>query len=330
MDISVVVPTYNRRDLVLRTLRTVFDQDWPASGFEVVVVSDGSSDGTVDALKTLNPPCALTVIQQENRGQAAARNRGYRASKSDLILFLDDDMLCEPGLVAAHVRAHRESLEQDSREVVGFGALFLSADSRRSLAAECFHREIGAFYLSHSSDGDAELRITDCTFSNASIRRRVLEEHDGFDERFRTREDLELGLRLFRAGIHAKYVSEAVARQYYDKSSADLIRDAEAFAAADVLLAMEHPNERIEGQVLTLREQSWWRRAAYRTAARVPGLVDLVLAPACGLGEALIDLRPARELGVRALQFRRKAHWLGKVLADPRWKSRSLPMGKSV
>ena len=87
------------------------------------------------------------------------------------MLFLDDDMLCDPGLVAAHVAAH-----QRADPIVAFGALFLSRDSPPSLAAECFNREIGAFHLRQRRDPQAKWQMSDCVFSNASLPRKLLEQ----------------------------------------------------------------------------------------------------------------------------------------------------------
>src|SRR5579862_3767242 len=140
MDISVVIPTYNRREVVRGSLETLFRQSLPPSQFEIIVVVDGSTDGTADSLRSLNPPCRFRLIEQENRGPAGARNTGFRSAESELVLFLDDDMRCDPALLTAHIAAHR-----GPDPTVAFGAIFLSPDSPQSLATECFQREIGAF-----------------------------------------------------------------------------------------------------------------------------------------------------------------------------------------
>jgi glycosyltransferase involved in cell wall biosynthesis len=307
--ISIVVSTYNRRDLVARTLKTIFDQEYPASKFEVIVVVDGATDGTADALMGLTPTCSFRVIEQENRGLAGARNTGYRAAESDLVLFLDDDMLCDPGLVAAHVRTHK-----GGERIAAFGALFLSPDSPHSLAAECFNREIGAFHLAHKKSSAVRWNETDCVFSNSSICRELLEEFHGFDERFRMREDQELGLRLFRGGVVPAYVSDAKAFQHYEKTSSDLIRDAEEFAKADLLLAAEHPEALVPGQVNVLRRKSAWKRRVTRIAVKAPVLWDIALSPLCGIGSVFNQIAVLRGMGVRALQIRRRVHWLHKVI----------------
>ena len=310
MVISVVVPTFNRREVVKRTVESLFAQDFPSADYEIIVVVDGSWDGTADALRALKAPCRFQIVEQANKGLAGARNSGARAAGAELLLFLDDDMLCKPGLVAAHAAAHSESLR-----TVGFGAIFLSPDSPPSLAAECFKRELGAFYLRHKEDAGDEHRDLEYIFGNSSISRDLLMEAGGFDESFKMREDLELWVRLAGMGVRPRYVPGAVAFQYYAKTSADLIRDAEAFAIADVMFARRHPDVRDYGQLRLLDQAPGWKRALRRVAAVSPALTDLALTPLCGLGEAFFTVPRMRNLGVRALQMRRRIHWLHKALA---------------
>ncbi len=309
MDISVVVPTFNRREMVKRTITSLFAQHFPTAKYEVIAVVDGSTDGSAEALHGLNAPCRFRVVEQENRGLAGARNTGARVAEGELLLFLDDDMLCDPGLVAAHVEAHG----QESRRI-GFGCILLSPDSPPSLAAECFNREFGAFYLKKKANPRNEDTAMQCVFGNSSLPRALLMEAGGFDESFRMREDLELGHRLFKMGALSCYVERAVAYQYYSKTSADLIRDSEAFAVADVMFARKHPEEKSRGQLNLLSKAPQWKRTLRRIAAVSPAGVDLVLAPVCRLGQTFIHISALRNLGVRALQIRRRIHWLHKVL----------------
>jgi glycosyltransferase involved in cell wall biosynthesis len=130
INISVVVPTFNRRKMVKRTVESLFAQNFHAGKYEVIVVVDGSEDGTADALRELRAPCRFRIVEQANGGLAAARNSGARMAAGHLLLFLDDDMLCVPELLEAHVEAHR-----NEPRTVGFGCIFLSPESPRSLAA---------------------------------------------------------------------------------------------------------------------------------------------------------------------------------------------------
>ena len=105
--VAVIVPTYQRADLVERALLSVQRQSHPAD--EVVVVDDGSTDGTAERIAKRFPKIA--VVRQENRGVSAARNRGIRESTAPWVAFLDaDDEWTEEKLerqLAAVMRSHR-------------------------------------------------------------------------------------------------------------------------------------------------------------------------------------------------------------------------------
>ncbi|MDB3935380.1 glycosyltransferase family 2 protein [Granulosicoccus sp.] len=95
---SVIIPTYNRADSVLDTLSSCFAQS--CEDFEIVVVDDGSSDATLDTLKSVDDS-RLVVIAQENAGPAAARNRGMRQARGQYIAFLDSDDQWYPDFLEA-------------------------------------------------------------------------------------------------------------------------------------------------------------------------------------------------------------------------------------
>jgi glycosyltransferase involved in cell wall biosynthesis len=309
MQVSVVVPTFNHRDVVLRTIETVFAQNFPAAQYEIIVVVDGSTDGSAAALRALHPACRFRVIEQENRGPAGARNTGFRAAEGELIIFLDDDMRCDPMLVREHSVAHRPN-----RAAIGVGAIFLSPDSPPGLAAECFNREVGAYHRRYKQNPEISLPRSACGFSNSSIPRRTLIEAGGFDERFRMREDDELAARLLAAGVEPRYVPAAVTYQFYRKTAGDLIRDAEAFGLSDRLFLRKHPELAGETFLGKIANEPRWKRVLRRRAAACPALTDVLLAPLCWLGEAFLQVKVLRDLGVRALQLRRGIHWYRKAL----------------
>ena len=105
----MVIPTYNRGSLIAETVARVLRSD--ARGLprvEVLVVDDGSTTPAEEWLRDLQPepPFSLRTLRQRNSGPARARNLGFAASSGDIVLFLDDDVLTEPGLLWAHVAAH--------------------------------------------------------------------------------------------------------------------------------------------------------------------------------------------------------------------------------
>jgi GT2 family glycosyltransferase len=308
MRISVVIPTFNRRETVLRSVKTLIEQDYPASQYEIVVVVDGSTDGSAASLRALRPACSFQVIEQANRGQAAARNTGWRAAENELIIFLDDDMLCDTTLVGEHLKAHDKA-----ERTIGVGRILLSSDSPRTLAAECFLLELGGGFSQQQQPG-TELPFSGAVVSNTSVKRELLVETGGFDERFQMREDADLCARLLSNGAHLRSVSSAVAHQYYTKRTADLIRDAEAFAIADVLFVREHPELAAELFVGRIAREPIWRRTCRRVASSLSALADALLAPFCLAGESLPSMTAVRRMGIRAVQLRRGIHYYGAVL----------------
>ena len=87
--VSVIIPTYNRAEQVCEAVQSVLNQTW--SHCEVVVVDDGSDDGTRDALLAFGD--RIRYVKTNNRGVAAARNRGICESRGSLVAFLDSDIL---------------------------------------------------------------------------------------------------------------------------------------------------------------------------------------------------------------------------------------------
>ena len=100
---SVVIPTYNRANLLPKTLDSVFAQTF--KNYEVIVVDDGSTDGTQDYLKWSEN--RITVLTQPNRGPGAARNLGVRHAKGEYIAFLDSDDLWFPWTLQVYAEVVR-------------------------------------------------------------------------------------------------------------------------------------------------------------------------------------------------------------------------------
>jgi len=234
---SVVIPTYQRRYLVLRALEALADQEFDGE-FEVVVVVDGSTDGTADGLRSLETFQALTVIEQPNRGLSYARNRGAAEAKGELLLFLDDDMEADRRLLAEHDRSHREGA------AAVIGAIPLHPDSPDNLLSNgirvwCDDRHAR---LAQAS----ELPFDDIIGGQFSVSRAVFAELGGYDERF-TRggsygaEDVEFGQRLLDEGHRVVFNPEAISHQFYAVDAATHLRQYRQVGHADVAIVRKHP-----------------------------------------------------------------------------------------
>jgi glycosyltransferase involved in cell wall biosynthesis len=270
---SVVVATYQRRDRVVRLLRALAGQVGVA-GFEVVVVDDGSGDGTVDAIAQEAPslPFPVRVFAQErNRGPAAARNRGWQASSGPIVAFTDDDCLPEPGWLAALVAG------LDRADLV----------SGRTTASPDAYDQRGPWSYWMDDDGQSG-HFSTC---NIAYRREVLVAVGGFDETgfsYRRRgsparrcingEDTDLAWRAIEAGFRAGVASSAVVdHEVFPSDYRAHLRSVPRLAGL-VLLIKKHPHLR----------QHFGKRLWYRTEDVVAGAFFVG-----GTAMAVRRLRPA-------------------------------------
>jgi GT2 family glycosyltransferase len=249
---SVVIPTFQRRERLLRALSALARQDLDDIELEVVVSIDGGDDGTREALAALAPPYGLHVVHGPQRGRAAACNAAIRLARGEVLVILDDDMEPAPTCVRNHVRHH----ETGSRLCV-MGAVPISADRTHPPAARYIARKFNAHLERLAEPGHAFV-LRDFYSGNTSIRRDLLLEVGAFDESF-TRygnEDLELSLRLRRAGVELRYDPEALAYQDYRKTLPELARDTVEKGGTAVLLARSHEEAFAELQLARFHEQS--------------------------------------------------------------------------
>ena len=100
---TAIIPTYNRRDLVVQSARSVLAQTW--SQVECLVVDNGSSDGTAEALRALGDVRLVVLVREQPLGAAKARNVGIAAARTPWVAFLDNDDLWAPTKVEAQLQA---------------------------------------------------------------------------------------------------------------------------------------------------------------------------------------------------------------------------------
>jgi GT2 family glycosyltransferase len=279
-QVSVVIPTYQRRESVLRALAALGTQTLPADAYEVVVAVDGSTDGTAEAVRRLAAPHALSVVEGPNRGRAGACNAGIRAAAGDVVVLLDDDMEATPGFLAAHRRAHEGSAE---RAVVGAAPIVVSASSPPFVRymADGFRAR-----LARLTQPGYQLYFRDAYTGNFSARRDLLLRVGGFDEAFRVygHEDYELALRLQRAGVQLVYSADACAHQHYEKTFESFARDGIARGRTAVLFAAKHPDivDRLKLSEYHRETRTWRALRALllgldRVTGRVPGWATAVV-----------------------------------------------------
>ena len=256
--VSVIVPTRQRREAVRRLLAALGKQTLAAGRFEVIVSVDGSNDGTVEMLDQLSPPYALRRVVQPHGGRAAACNAGVRAAQGETVVLLDDDMVPVPECLSAHLGAHAG---HPRTGVLGAVPVEIgeSAPPVAAYIADRFDR-----HLTKISAPGYTFLVRDFYSGNFSIRRDLLVGVGLFDEAFTIygNEDIDLWLRLDRAGVRLHYSAAAIAYQGYAKTFADLARDTMAKGRTSVLLATKHPQAFSSLKLATLHSASpRWRAA---------------------------------------------------------------------
>jgi GT2 family glycosyltransferase len=291
-SISVVVPTHQRRDSVVRALTALAHQDLPAGEFEVVVSVDGSDDGTQEAIASFRAPYALHVVDGPRRGRAAACNAALQIAGGEVVVILDDDMEPAPACLSRHRQHHAPGTH-----VCVMGAVPVRLGHDAPPAAQFMAWKFGV-HLEKLARPQHVFALRDFYSGNTSIRRDVLLDVGLFDETFTVygNEDLELSLRLRAANVGLVYDCDALAHQHYEKNLAGLARDTFEKGTTAVLLARAHPSAFGELQLANFRSHSAaWRalRTALLGATRASGGVAVaVLVVARAVERIRIARRP--------------------------------------
>ena len=201
--ISVVMPTFNRRDALEVVLPALARQSYPSEKFEIILVDSGSSDGTAGLIKELALSNLRFFVMDENRGRSGARNRGIQEARGDYVLFTDADIIADENLLASHAEFQRTfpssaavGCEVQVNTLEEYEHAKKEEDARRTLHPPHRKRLTWLYFLT----------------GNAFVPRESLVKAGMFDESFTGygHEDLELGYRLERLGVVIRYNPRAV------------------------------------------------------------------------------------------------------------------------
>jgi GT2 family glycosyltransferase len=235
-DVSLIIPTYNRSDLLDYTLQNICDQKNAGIKMQVIVVDDGSSDDTKDIVKKYVNKLFLEYLYQEDQGYrlSTARNLGIWAAKGTICLFLDPGILIGKTFVEEHLRIHRKN----KKPVAVIGYVFgidqknlyrkyltdlvdvkcpentfkalMSEDLLLDIREECYE-------LCNGEINNLPAPWALFWGNNNSLPRSVIEKVGFFDEKFNFNwgmEDVEFGYRLYKENISFELNREAKALHY--------------------------------------------------------------------------------------------------------------------
>lgn len=212
--VSVVIPSYNVERYVGAAIESALSQTY--DDLEVVVVNDGSTDGTATAIEPFRSDPRVVYVAQENRGLAGARNRGIREAHGEYIGLLDADDLWMPERLTRCVEILAASPE------IGWVTTdcFLLEDetpTTKRYYVDVLHR------APEEECSLQQIARANCFFVGGVIRRELFDRLGGFDESLRRAEDYEMWIRLMLGGVRAACVPEPLAwyRVRADSLSAD-------------------------------------------------------------------------------------------------------------
>jgi len=233
---SVIIPTRDRKRLLEGALESAALQDYPRDMFEVIVVNDGSTDGTrefIDTYAAGHKGFDLTAVNIEaHRGVAHARNAGVTKSQGEIVAFMDDDCVADKNWLscldaayrsrpdAVSVAARLENAYPDSlvaryqyvHHLYGINAAYIPDGLGGAVKGVCFRLP----------ESDGPVRGSAC---QASFLRRVLVEAGGYDESLTLSEDIELMLRLEGLGYpRPHYTGAAAVKHFYRRELVKVLR----------------------------------------------------------------------------------------------------------
>lgn len=206
--ISVVIPTYNRADLLRSSLESLASQSCPSDQYEVVVVDDGSTDATPEVCQSFSPRLNLKYFRIRNSGISAAKNIGIFNATGSILLFFDDDDVADEHLLQEHLRTHGENPDEN------FGVLGYTtwAPTLTLTPVMEYITEVGQFLFAYKNLADGQ--VLDFTYfwgGRSSCKKSFLSSNGIFDAQFASIiEDIELGYRLSKAGFKTVFNREAV------------------------------------------------------------------------------------------------------------------------
>ena len=234
--LSVIVPTHNRAESAARLARALDSQQCDAP-FEVVFALDGCTDDTREVLESVDLGMVPKIVELPGLGAAAARNRGAASATGELLLFVDDDVVPQPGMLDAHVASHTV---RGRSAVVG---LYPYAPDMSVNPLDFFIRDWWHSRFEALADPTHTFTYRDCLTGNLSLPRREFEAVGGFDEAFQKdgREDYDLGARLLKSGAQIRLAPDALAYHYPINRPKSLLGKRLTFGRADIYFAQKHP-----------------------------------------------------------------------------------------
>lgn len=271
MFLSVVIPTYNRQPILEKCLRALENQqltDQIITDYEIVLVDDGSTDGTLEWLQIHQAEFSHVVAYvQDHQGPAAARNLGVNQARGDTIIFIDSDLVVTENFLQSHATTlitEEKNLQSD--RLFTYGAVINTCNFENPTAEPYKITDFSAAYFATG---------------NVAIAKKWLEQAGLFDPQFQLYgwEDLELGVRLKKLGLKLIKCPSAVGYHWHPpfnlKQIPKLIDQEIQRGRMGVLFYQKHPT----WEVRLMIQMTWLHRVLWGVLSLGGNLNEKTLAP---------------------------------------------------
>lgn len=236
IEVSIIIPTFNRKESLKKTLNSLFDQTYPAAKYEVIVCDDNrSKDGTEGMVKKLmmDAPCDLRYFKVIKRGIAAARNVGVENARGEIVGFTDDDCVVSSTWIEAAIKYFEDT------KISGIAGMTIPIKE---------YEEKGLFTIVQTREFKEEGDYAAC---NIFYRKKALVEVGGFNEEFvMAREDADLALRLKEKNNEISFGKDLIV--YHDviiKSIIPYLKSLKRWKY-EVLFLREHPESEVKKDLI--------------------------------------------------------------------------------
>jgi GT2 family glycosyltransferase len=202
VDVSIIIPTYNRREELKKLLQILKSQTSLQKGTEIIVIDDGSCDSTLEFLQSEKEAGILTFSTKDHKGPGAARNTGMNIAQGEVFVFTDTDCIPHPHWLENLVRPFED-------ETVGAVGGPEVPDPEEPILSKCFQFVMSSLVTTGGLRGARSrlARYYPRTF-NMAISRKAYEKVGGFKEWFHG-EDVEMSFRIKEAGFKLIYCDDA-------------------------------------------------------------------------------------------------------------------------
>jgi glycosyltransferase involved in cell wall biosynthesis len=222
MELSIIIPTHNRAQILDKCLQRLFSNNFPKNKFEVIVVDDASTDNTQEICTNWSSQENLTYLKQNKSGQGVARNKAIDLAKGEILIFIGDDIFVNKNFLNEHLQVHQQHPQKNYAVLglilwdpeINISEIMKWSTNGSQLWGKFGGHQFAFEKLTHNKQANYNFFYT----SNISLKKEIF-KNNKFDPWFDGYgwEDIELGYRLTKdEDLKIIYNSQAIAYHHHE------------------------------------------------------------------------------------------------------------------